>query len=205
MTELLQMTRDELQQTFQEEVKTDPDYRWSNTTLIEKIEEAREINAAEKLRNAEREDQVRIAKEMREAQVVARGDFAAFAKTFSQSDRKDYANLARAVRWAQQVIAQHNEVAANLGNEFAKDPVNAMSWSMKYFSHAADYTMAQEFKYMFEHGVSVQDMIIMITRTMRQKALYPERSSSPTSDLMAQEQLRATTKLLGYLDGPEVI
>ena len=203
MTALLEMTREELQNTFQAEVSAKLDYRWKESTLVAKIEEARENAAVAAKQKAEREEKERVAEEMRQARIAARGDFATFAKEFRRSERDDYAALARAVGWAQRVLEQHEKTTAEMAEKFAKDPAYAMSWSMGYFEHAANYSVAQDLKRMFEGGATVKGMIDHTNRAVRQKAVYPARSTSPVSNLMEQEQLRAMTKLLGYLDGSE--
>jgi len=52
-------------------------------------------------------------------------------------------------------------------------------------------------------SATAKGLVEYITRDMRHKAGFPERSTSPTSNLVGQEELRAVTKLVGYLDGSE--
>jgi hypothetical protein len=196
-------TLNELAQRYSELTRQPVDRRWKESTLATKVAEAEEQKARHEAAEAERARKEQIAEQMRQSRIAARGDFADFGKNFRRSEREDYHRLARAVNWAQGVLEKHEEVTADLTERFAKDPAYAMSWGMEYFQHAADYAVAKDLKGMFEHGVDVQSMLNDFNRALRHKASYPSRSTSPTSNLVDQETLRALTKVVGYLDGSE--
>jgi len=55
----------------------------------------------------------------------------------------------------------------------------------------------------FENGITEAGMLDAARSAMMQKAKYPARSTSPTSNLTEQEELVAWTKVVGYMDGSE--
>jgi hypothetical protein len=196
-------TFNELAQRYSELTRQPVDRRWKERTLAAKVAEEEERIARREAAEAEKAREEQIAEQMRQSRISARGDFADFGKNFRRSEREDYHRLARAANWAQGVLEKHEEMTADLTERFAKDPAYAMSWGMEYFQHAADYSVAKDLKSMFEHGVSTQSMLADFTRAMRHKSAYPSRSTSPVSNLVDQETLRALTKVVGYLDGSE--
>jgi hypothetical protein len=196
-------TLNELAQRYNELTRQPVDRRWKESTLAAKVAEEEERKARREAEEARKEREAAVAEQMRQSRIAARGDFADFGKNFRRSEREDYQRLARAANWAQGVLEKHEEMTADLTERFTKDPAYAMSWGMEYFQHAADYSVAKDLKSMFEHGVNVQSMLNDFNRALRHKASYPARSSSPVSNLMDQETLRALTKVVGYLDGSE--
>jgi hypothetical protein len=204
MTALTNMTRNELQTTYAAEIKQQPDRRWKDLTLIAEIESHRLKVAEQARREAEKEAAAEKARADRDALIKARGDFETYAGTYRRSENDSEYRLSRAVRWAQNAIAQHEKMTADLVKKFAENPANAMSWGGTYFTHAAEYNAAVGVKQMFEDGYTVDAMRAVVMRDVMHKAKYPARSTSPTSNLMEQEELAASTKLLGYLDGSEL-
>ncbi len=177
------------------------DCRWKESTVAKKVAELEEQVREAAEDKARKESEAQVAEEMRLARIEGRGPWEEFSKLYRRDDSEGA--LARAVVWAIRVIEQHEEMTAKLTEEFSKNPAHAMSWGGTYFSHAADYNAAMGLKGMFEGGATVEGMIQSVSRDVRHKAAYPARSTSPTSNLMSQEELRAATKLLGYLDGSE--
>ena len=195
------MNATELATRYSELTRQPVDRRWKESTLAAKVAEAEAQKARAEARAKEEERQQQVAEQMRQSHIAAGGDFAEYANLRRREGEKG--NLARAVNWAQGVLEKHEEVTADMTARFAKDPAYAMSWGMEYFQHAADYAVAKDLKSMFEHGVNVQSMLNDFNRALRHKASYPSRSTSPTSNLVDQETLRALTKVVGYLDGSE--
>lgn len=195
------MTHSELTTRYMELTKTRPDRRWKTETLAQKVAEKEEQKARYEAEEARKAKEAAVAEQMRQSRIAARGDFAEYANLRRREGEKG--NLARAVNWAVGVLEKHEEVTAKMADRFAKDPAYAMGWSLEYFKHAADYSVAKDLKSMFEHGVAVENMLYDFNRALRHKASYPSRSTSPTSNLVDQETLRALTVVVGYLDGSE--
>lgn len=195
------MNGTELTARYMELTKTRPDGRWSLATLSDKVARAEAQKALYESEKARKEREAVVAEQMRQSRIAARGDFAEYANLRRREGEKG--NLARAVNWAVGVLEKHEEMTADLAERFARDPAYAMSWGMEYFKHAADYSVAKDLKSMFEHGVTVESMLNDFSRALRHKASYPSRSTSPTSNLVDQETLRALTVVVGYLDGSE--
>jgi len=191
----------ELAHRYSELTHRPVDRRWKESTLAAKVAELEEQVRKAAAEEARKERTAQVAEEMRQARIKGRGPWEEFAKLYRRDDSKGA--LARAVGWAIRVIEQHEEMTAKLAEEFAKNPLHTMSWGMTYVSHAADYRAALGLKEMFEAGATVEDMLSATMRGMRHKASYPARSTNPMSNLCEQEELRATTKLVGYLEGSE--
>jgi len=153
------MNGTELTARYMELTKTRPDGRWSLTTLSDKVARAEAQKALHESEKARKEKEAAVAEQMRQSRVAARGPFEDFGKNFRNSEREDYQRLARAARWAQGVLDQHETVTAELSERFAKDPAYALSWSMNYYEHAANHSVAKDLKDMFEHGVTVESML----------------------------------------------
>lgn len=196
------MTHD-LETRYFELTRQRADRRWKPATLAAKVAELEENVRRAAAEKARREKEEAIAEEMRQSRIAARGSFEEFARKNRNSEREDYARLARAVGWAERVMEEHNRLTTKLSEDFASDPLRTMEWGMTYVAHAADYQVANDLKAMFEHGTTVHGMVSTLTRDLRHKASYPARSTNPMSNLCEQEKLRAINKLLGYLDGSE--
>lgn len=196
-------SRGALRIAYRDLVGHQPDRRWSVATLQDKIAAHKATLKAQADREAQAEREREAARIEREARIVRRGEWDVFAKTYRNSEDEDDQRYARAARWAQSIIENHEKVATELAEKFASDPAYTMSWGMTYFSHAADYKYALEVKKGFENGATAAGLASYFTRDLLHKAAYPARSTSPTSNLVEQEELRAVTKLVGYLDGTE--
>lgn len=87
---------------------------------------------------------------------------------------------------------------------FAEDPVDALSWGHGTFQDAAKLNVAQGLLRMIaegrEHGSTdmeiFQEMRRVLLRNALQGARYPECSTSPSSNLMAQCKTAASVDFL---------
>lgn len=109
--------------------------------------------------------------------------------------------LAQVVYWARQVLDMHNKVTAKLAEKFATNPANALEWGQEYFQHGADYGVATHVKAMFEGGVTTEDMRQDFIRTALHSASRHSRSTSPTSNLVADYKMEAEAKVAKMLNG----
>lgn len=83
----------------------------------------------------------------------------------------------------------------------ANDPAHAMKWSDKAFIAAANVRMSKEVLHALDaQGVTVEQIRQHAQGIVARAARYPERSSSPSHNLMAQEQAAAWARLLDRLD-----
>jgi len=194
-----------LQLTYEAEVKCRPDGRWSYERLDQELRTHRMRVLEVARQNAEVAQKKAKAEELRQARITERGEFETFVKRHICDDATETVRLVRAIRWASDVLMQHKAITAKFTKDLEDDPVHALSWSLNYFNHAGNYTVAQQLKGLFDGGASVDGMINVLSRDMRNKASYPARSTSPTSNLVEQEHLRALTTVLSYLDGDACI
>tara|TARA_R110000851_G_scaffold50352_1_gene120299 strand:- start:343 stop:954 length:612 start_codon:yes stop_codon:yes gene_type:complete len=177
------------------------DMRWSAVSLKEKIA-AKLAAMIETTRiHAEREAAKAADVAAREARIAQRGEFATFSERVGRDDGKAERQLSRVTSWAQREIDNHTKMSAKFAEEYAKNPLHAMSWSGEYFTHAAAYTVAMTVKSMFEGGVSVTDILGEAMREVMQKAKYPANSTSPTSNLCDTTVLATWTKVAEMLQG----
>lgn len=195
---------DDLVVRFNELSGSLPDGRWSVSTLAEKVEKLEAEAAARKQSKMQAEKEEQKAKEDREARIADRGDFDTFVSRAYGNENVGPRSLVRVVRWAKQHIDDHAQISEKFAEDFAKNPQYTMSWSGKYFDHAAQYNVAKQIQAMFENGTSVEDMLSVAMREVMHKAKWPANSTSPTSNLCDTTELSVWTKVAGYLNGSEM-
>ena len=197
------MTFTELTARYVELTRQRPDRRWKESTLAAKVAEV-EADLAEQARlTAEKEAAKEAARIERETRIEARGPFDEFAAASNRFKDLEEGRLVRVCVWAKSVIDQRELFAAEFAKAFADNPQYAMSWSGKYFQHASELQVAVTVRDYFENGITEAGMLDAARSAMMQKAKYPARSTSPTSNLTEQEELVAWTKVVGYMDGSE--
>ena len=87
--------------------------------------------------------------------------------------------------------------------EFAKNPAYAMKWAEGVFKLAAENEIYAKILKCFEiNGVKksvVDSLIKQFTSEVMQEIRYPTRSTSPTSNLMAQAEATVKSELIEEL------
>lgn len=168
-----------------------PNRNWKRETIEEKLREDRQREAEEQRRRAEAQAELdRLAAE-REQRAAERRTLAEFADNFDRDlIAADYP-LWHAARWANDVLEGHENIARYLGEKFAKDPAHTMEWGDQYFTRAAHWKVALDFKDVFENGLSKQEIVDTFTREVLRRAASSSRSTSATSNLM-EDRLRAS-------------
>ena len=180
------------------------DGRWSEATLADKIAREKARIAQRAADEAKREAEKEAARKAREARVAARGPVADFIKANRFSDNDEDRRLSRCMAWVVGVIADHEIKTAKLADGFAENPTHAMSWSIEFFTHAAQYQVARQLMNGYESGMTAKGVQEVAMREVMHKASNPSRSTSPTSNLVDQELLAAWTKAAKYMDGSEL-
>lgn len=188
---------------YRELTKRSIDGRWTERTLALKVEEAEKAAAEAAEIQAQRQAEAEEAQANTDARIARRGPAEKFAKESRRSEDEGESRLARAVGWALNVVADHEAKSAKFAKDFAENPAYAMQWSGQYFDHAARYQAAREVLNYFENGITTHDLLCVAMREVMMKAGSPQRSTSPTSNLIEQDLLSAWTKVVGYLNGTE--
>jgi|TARA_R110000851_G_scaffold260570_1_gene413096 hypothetical protein len=183
------------------ELGVEPDLRWSEASLKEKIavQQAALIETSRiyTAREAEKAKEFAAQRE----RISLRGEFATFSAQTGQTASKADRHLSCVTRWAQHVIDNHAKLSAKFAEEYAENPLYAMSWSSKYFEHAAAYTVAIRIKSMFDSGVSVTALLTEVMREVFHRAKYPANSTSPTSNICDTTILATWAKVADMLQG----
>lgn len=125
------------------------------------------------------------------ANIARRGtaeEFAEHAYTREASD-EDRA-YARRVRKALHAIESHAGAIAKFSADLLVDPAHALVWSGKVFESTANAKVAAEVIAHFEHGGDEAMWVEYATGRLIGMASYLEQSTSPTSNLMA-DNIRA--------------
>lgn len=100
------------------------------------------------------------------------------------------------------------KILYNWNESFSENPTHAMSWSMNTFKAAAQHDVAKRILHSIKEfrGDNVSDeKILSDIKTITNEnvirgAMYPERSSSPASNLMSQEEVSAWASIAYQLN-----
>ena len=80
-----------------------------------------------------------------------------------------------------------------------KDPMYAFDWSGDAISAAVEFKMLTDIKAAIEKGCTVEKLIEHLTDIALREARYPSRSTSPMSNLIAQEKASFAIKFVDEL------
>ena len=188
---------------YVELTRSRPDRRWKESTLAAKVAEIEERNAAQAKAQAKREAEMAARTAEREARAAERGEFETYGTRQRRTDSETDYRLGRLTYWAANVIAEHEATAAQMAESFLKDPMHTMTWGEKYFTAAANYSVAQRVKSMFEYGTPVEEMLESAMLQVMKGARYPASSTSITSNLAETCETTAWSRVAGMLNGSD--
>lgn len=164
-----------------------PDARWNEATLEARVAELEAKEAARAAAAAEAEAEQQRRRAEREARIAARGTWEQFCdRAFTRELEGDEGKLAYVCRRAASDAESAEKALAEFAAKLAQDPAYALGWSIKSFEQAAALAVAKEVRRAFEQGATFDELRSVAMREALRGARSPERSTSPTSNLMAQ-------------------
>jgi len=174
------------------------DKRWSIKSINARIEQFEAEQAEAQAKADARQAAKAKAEAERDALSAERGTLEEYASQ-AMSRGEEHWKLGSAASFAVRAIEVQKESAKKLMERFEADPLDALSWGDSYFTAAAEYTVAMEFKHMLEAGCwESQILDYAMTETLR-GAKNPSRSTSPTSNLASTAKTAAWARLTGML------
>lgn len=109
----------------------------------------------------------------------------------------DDADWAREIRKANYTIESYGVTRDKFIQRLMEYPSDALSWSVSLFEAAADFELAQNILHYYAEGLSHEDLKKQMLEDVISKARYSaNKSTSPTSNLMADCHLQAKAKII---------
>ena len=179
------------------------DARWGAKRLAEEVAILEGIQRQRKLKEAEAKAEQERKQAERDARIAARGSWEQFCdRAFTRELEGDEDQLAYVCRRAQHDIESAEKALAEFAAKLAQDPAYALSWGTRSFEHAAKLKVAQWLRTgVIEAGATLEALRSEATREAMRGARSPERSTSPTSNLMSQCMTAAWAEMVERLSG----
>lgn len=165
------------------------DGRWGEPKLNKELTVQRAKAAERQAAFDAAEAKRQAAKEEREARAAARGSWEQFcdrAYTKDSGLSEEEMRLAYVARRMKNQLQSAEGVLADFAEKLAEDPSYALSWGMRSFEAAAERYVSLLVKSYVVSGATYDDLKSMATKEALRGARFPERSTSVTSNLMAQ-------------------
>jgi hypothetical protein len=179
------MTYLELSNEYHELIGCRADGRWSHDRLVQEVEKLREVRAVMKAKKEAEKEKRRVAKEICEARIAARGSLEEFIQYRNRDDlTEEDQKFAYALRRAVQNIEMEKSELEKFVVEVQKNPTYALSWSKGMFEVAGKAAVSREMIGWFEHGETYTAWIEYATKEALRRTRSPSMSTSPTSNLM---------------------
>lgn len=92
------------------------------------------------------------------------------------------------------------EKLAAFATELQSSPIHALAWADKQFNFAAHIGIANDVLPMLEAGEDIDHISSVLGTSILRAARFRARSTSPCTNLMAEEELRVMAETLEWIE-----